>query len=214
MKEKIKKIVDFVHEYLAKSDKKESEKIWDSKYRWEHTLRVAHWAYLLALEEKADIEKCIVAALFHDVSHFVVEDYRRHGIKSAEIAKGFLLKEGYPEDFVEDVAYAVKSHVGEFNPRTAEAKILQDADTIDRFGYFRILLFGKTAELSDLENLRGEVQSSLEYLGKIEKGDFGPMWTKTGEEKLRKLINANRAVQKGLLEELENTKTPETYFEH
>lgn len=214
MREKIGKIVDFVHEYLAKSDKKDPEKVWDSKYRWEHTLRVAYWAYLLALEEKADIEKCVVAALFHDVSHFVVEDYRKHGIKSAEIAENFLLKEGYPGDFVEDITYAVKSHVGELNPTTVEAKILQDADTLDRFGYFRILLFGKTAELSDLENLRGKVQFSLEYLEKVEKGDFGPMWTKTGEEKLAKLINANRVVQKGLLEELENTKTPETYLEH
>ena len=79
---------------------------------------------------------------------FVSEDYRKHGIKGVEIAKDFLLKEGYSEDF-EEVAYAVKSHVGEFSPKTSEARILQDADTLDRFGYFRILLLGKTADLSN-----------------------------------------------------------------
>jgi HD superfamily phosphodiesterase len=87
-----------------------------------------------ARAEKADIEKNVIAALFHDVSHFVSKDYRKHGEKSAEIALDFMLKAGFSKDFAEDVSYAVKSHVGERNPRTVQAKILQDADTLDRFG--------------------------------------------------------------------------------
>ena len=62
---------------------------WGPKYRWEHTLRVAHWAWILAREEKADIERNVIAALFHDVSHFVSEDYRKHGERSAEKSYGF-----------------------------------------------------------------------------------------------------------------------------
>ena len=212
MKEGIKRISDFVYEYLTDSGKKEVNNVWSPKYRWEHTLRVTYWAWILGAKEKADVGKCVIAA-FHDVSHFVSEDYRKHGVRSAEIAKDFLLKEGYVEEFVEDVAYAVKSHVGEFNPKTVEAKILQDADTLDRFGYFRILLLGKTTELLNLEKLKEKVQSFLEYLSKVERGNFGQMWTKTGERKLKELINVNRTIFKGVLEELRNTKVPETYFE-
>jgi hypothetical protein len=163
----------------------------------------------LAKEEKANVGVCVVAALFHDVSYFVSEDNSKHGIKSAEIARDFLLKNNYSKDFVEKVAYAVESHVSEPNPRTLEAKTLQDADSLDRFGCFRILLMGKTAELSNLENLRQKLNSSLTYLGKLENGDFGPMWTRTGDKELKRLIVLNREIQKGVIEELKNTSLPE-----
>jgi 5'-deoxynucleotidase YfbR-like HD superfamily hydrolase len=205
----IEKVSSFIHEYLMDTGRNQLDSVWGPKYRWEHTLRVARWAWLLAVEEKADVKKCVVAALMHDVSHFVAEQYREHGVKSAEIAKEFLLKEGAHKDFVDDVAYAIKSHVGELNPKTLEAKVLQDADTLDRFGYFRILHFGKTVELSDLEGLKDKIKSSLEQLEKVKKGDFGPMWTKMGENKLKKLLNVQITVLKGVLEEVENTGLPE-----
>jgi HD superfamily phosphodiesterase len=49
-------------------------------------LRVVHWVWILAKEEKASVERNVIVALFHDVSHFVSEDYRKHGERSAEIA--------------------------------------------------------------------------------------------------------------------------------
>jgi len=205
----VAEIADFVHDYLVETGKKELENCWGPRYRWEHTLRVAQWASRLAKEEKANVGVCVVAALFHDVSYFVSEDNSKHGIKSAEIARDFLLKNNYSKDFVEKVAYAVESHVSEPNPRTLEAKTLQDADSLDRFGCFRILLMGKTAELSNLENLRQKLNSSLTYLGKLENGDFGPMWTRTGDKELKRLIVLNREIQKGVIEELKNTSLPE-----
>jgi len=214
MKEEIKKIADFVHEYLLETGKNKLDSVWGPEYRWEHTLRVAYLAWFLAVEERVAVEKCVISALLHDVSHFVSKDYHKHGVRSAEIAEGLLLKEGYRKDSLEDVVYAVRSHVGEHNPKTIEAKILQDADTLDRFGYFRILLFGKTAELSNLEKLKEEVRSFLEYLSKAESGDFGQMWTKAGQRKMQELINVNKTILEGVLEELKNTKTPETYLEH
>ena len=197
---------------LMKTGKDHEDEPRGPKYRWEHTLRVAHWAWLLAKEEKVDIEGNVIAALFHDVSHFVSKDYRKHGEKSAEIAMDFMLKAGFPTDFAEVVSYAVKSHVGERNPKTVQAKILQDADTLDRFGHFRILLFGKTADLSNLEKVKTEIQSFLEYLEKNERGEFGPMWTKTGKEKVEEIINVYKAVYGEILSEIDNTKTPATYI--
>jgi putative nucleotidyltransferase with HDIG domain len=213
MEEQIQKLADFVHGYLMETGKTEANTVWGPKYRWEHTLRVTHWAWQLAIDERADPEKCVIAALFHDVSHFVSGDYRKHGVRSAEIAREFMLKSGFLQDFVEEIAYAVQSHVGEPSPRTIESKILQDADTLDRFGCVRILLFGKTSKLSELTDLREKAQSSLRYIDRLEKGEFGPMWTKTGEERLKELINVNKAVLNGLLMELDKTKYPREYFE-
>jgi hypothetical protein len=45
-------------------------------------------------------------------------------------------------------------------------------------------------------------------LDKLEKGEYGPMWTRTGREKLRELLDSSKNVQKGALEELENTRLP------
>ncbi len=205
MRERITIVAEFVYNYLMKTGRAHSDEPWGPKYRWKHTLRVAHWACILAKEEKLDIEKSVIAALFHDVSHFVTEDYRKHGEKSAEIAKSFMHKVGFTKDSTKDICYAVKSHVGERNPRTINAKILQDADTLDRFGYFRILLFGKTTDLSDLKKVKTDILSSMEYLKKVERGDFGPMWTKTGKEKIGELIRVNKTVYRGILSEIKNT---------
>jgi len=165
----IEKVSSFVHEYLMDTERNQLDSVWGPKYRWQHTLRVARWAWLLAVEEKADVKKCVVAALMHDVSHFVAEQYHEHGVKSAEIAK----------------------------------------ELGGRFGYFRILQFGKTADLSDLEGLKDKIKSFLEQLEKVKKGDFGPMWTKMGENKLKELLNVQITVLKRVLEEAENTKLPE-----
>ena len=42
--------------------------------------------------------------------------------------------------------------------------------------------------------------------------DFGPMWTKTGREKVEEFINVYKIVYDGILSEIENTKAPETYI--
>ena len=209
MNKEVSEIADFVHNYLAETGKKDSQSAYGPEYRWEHTLRVAQWAVKLASEEKADVRTCIFAALFHDVSHFVSEDYSNHGIKSGEIAGEYLSRKGYLKNFIENVVCAVEGHVAELNPRTVEAKILQDSDTLDRFGFFRILLFGKTAELTNLENMKQKIYSSLGLLDKLGRGEYGPMWTETGKEKLKALLELNKTVQKGVLEELENTQVPD-----
>ena len=211
MRDRINRVAEFVHNYLMETGKDHEDEPWGPKYRWDHTLRVAHWAWILAKEEKADVEKSVIGALFHDASHFASKDYRKHGEKSAEIAMNFMLKVGFPRDSAEDIFYAVKSHVGERNPRTVQAKILQDADTLDRFGHFRILFFGRTTDLSNIEKLKTKIQSFMEYLNKVERGDFGPMWTKTGKEKVEEFITVYKTVYDGILSEIENTKTPETY---
>ncbi len=208
MKERVEKVSHFVHEYLLKTGNQSAGEPWGPEYRWGHTLRVTYWAWLLAVEENADIEECVTASLFHDVSHFDCDDYRNHGIRSAEIAEDYLAREGYPGGFVKAVTYAVKSHVGEKNPQTMEAKILQDADTLDRFGYIRLLQFGNRADVVHTEKLCEDVESFKNYLEKVEKGDYGRMWTETGNSKVKDLIRLYKIILTGVLQEIENTNLP------
>jgi HD superfamily phosphodiesterase len=207
----IGKVAGFVHSFLLETGKTYQDEPWGPTYRWEHTLRVAHWAWILAREEKVEVEKSVAAALFHDVSHFVSKDYRQHGEKSGEIALAFMLKAGFPSEFAAEVAYAVRSHVGERKPRTIHAKILQDADALDRFGHFRLLLFGKTVDLSNLEEVKAEIRSKLEYFEKVERGDFGPLWTKTGKRRVGEFIRVSKVLYDEVLSEIESTVDPEAY---
>jgi uncharacterized protein len=54
-----------------------------------------------------------------------------------------LKDEGFPNDLVQKVVHAVRVHAGPlaFSPRSMEAKILQDADTIDKVGPVAITTF-------------------------------------------------------------------------
>jgi len=45
-------------------------------------------------------------------------------------------------------------------------------------------------------------------LDRLERGEFGPMWTNTGKAEMKTIINLNKTLLRGVLEELENTKTP------
>jgi len=50
-------------------------------------------------------------------------------------------------------------------------------------------------------------------LKNVERGNFGPMWTKTGEGKLKEFVNVYKTILKGVLEEIKNSKAPESYVE-
>ena len=42
--------------------------VFGANYRWEHTLRVAHYGRLIAEAEGLDLERSIVACLLHDIA--------------------------------------------------------------------------------------------------------------------------------------------------
>ncbi len=123
--------------------------------RWMHTLNV-HQNVKLILEgeslsgESKDI--CEVAALFHDVDHYTVQQ-EYHAARGAETATRFLTKEEYPKEFVKRVAIAVREHDRDLDDNipieqqvqeiidalSLEARIVMDADTLDKIGVSNIL---------------------------------------------------------------------------
>ncbi|MHA1199979.1 MAG: HD domain-containing protein [Candidatus Heimdallarchaeaceae archaeon] len=102
----------------------------------EHTLRVVNNCLFLSEKLDAYVDVVVLAAIFHDIGRPVESKTGRcHAEVGAEQAEQFLNQEGLTE-LIKDVSDAIKSHRFSKNiePTTLEAKILQDADTLDALG--------------------------------------------------------------------------------
>jgi hypothetical protein len=148
----------------------------------------------------------VASGLLHDISFFEPKKNEPVETTSAETARRFMKKEGFKEEFKEAVASAIENQGEGAKSKTLEAKILQDANKMDEFGYIRLLLFARAMP----ETFSGMEESSnflLAEVDKLEKGEHGPMWTSMGKAWITKQIALYKTFLTGLLEEIENTKT-------
>lgn len=103
-----------------------------------HFQRVVKMAKALCFLENAKKEVVIPAAWLHDFVIVPKNDPRRSKASqlSADAAIEFLKEIGYPEEFHADIAHAIAAHSFSANiePKTLEAKIVQDADRLDGLG--------------------------------------------------------------------------------
>ena len=170
--ERYARIAEFVQDRLESMAEQYPSERHDPVYRWEHTLRVAHYGEQIARAEGSDMEVVVAGCLLHDVAHFDPSDnYRDHGREGARLSRPLLAELGYTDAQVAAICYAIAVHVdgkADFDhPHTPEADIVSDADNIDRFGAFRILQW--CAPLMDdfgalAENLRERVEHLKGYL--------------------------------------------------
>jgi uncharacterized protein len=143
--EKYKDVMEFTHQCL-----KETAGSWPHDYhpwtlpehRMEHTRLVLKNSLLLAVNRKVDLDVIALSAILHDVA-FYSPERREHAGEGAKTAKKYLTEHGYPTELMEKVVHAIKVHAGPlvFSPGSMEAKILQDADTIDKVGALGITTF-------------------------------------------------------------------------
>jgi uncharacterized protein len=194
------KISSFVETHLLETGKEQVTSPMGPRFVFEHSLRVAFWCWRLALEMHADVSTCVAAGLLHDVSHF------EHGASSTETARNFMEKEVFRREFVAAVAYAIENHAQRGKPKTVETKVLEDANKLDEFGYLRLLLFAKTTPDS-FTQLEEETNSFLTEVEKLEKGEHGETWTSMAKARMQAQIGLYKNLLKGLLEEIENTRT-------
>ena len=111
----------------------------DPVHDFEHVLRVYRSAERLALEEGADMEIVLAAALLHDAEGAAPggEDRAAHHHQSADFAAQVLADEGWPQERVRAVQHCIRAHRYRDTsepPATLEAKILFDADKLDVLG--------------------------------------------------------------------------------
>jgi uncharacterized protein len=104
---------------------------------WPHVKRVQRLSKQLSKDMKrVDSDVVEVAALLHDVGKYVEKESKAvdHGSKSAEMAEEFLKSIKFAEKKVAAVCHAIRVHTHGEEPRSAEAKILHDADFLDKMG--------------------------------------------------------------------------------
>ena len=148
--ERLHKIAEFILERRTATEVKAGGnfKAFDFEYRWKHTLRVVQYGRQIAEAESADIEVVMAACLLHDISKFDDQEYGvEHGRVGAKIARPFLETLGYSPEQLNNICFSIATHVDDKadfeHPTTLESKIVSDADNIDRFGAYRLLLQNK-----------------------------------------------------------------------
>ena len=103
-----------------------------------HVRRVVAWSHRLAEAEGADLGVVVVAAWLHDLVTVAKDSPGRAQASqiAAEEASRWLRAEGFSEADLPAVAHAIEAHSfsAGIEPRTVEAKVVQDADRLDALG--------------------------------------------------------------------------------
>ena len=95
----------------------------------ERTVKIA-----LSLSKRKDVREDIAAAgaWLHDVGLHLGNE--GHCFSGARFIQPFLDELGLNEDDIERVTHCIEAHDGEVPARTLEAKVVHDADTLDKMG--------------------------------------------------------------------------------
>jgi len=104
---------------------------------WPHVKRVQRLCMQLSKNMKeVDSEVVEVAALLHDVGKYVEKGNNAvdHGAISAGMAEEFLNSVKFDDEKVAAVCHAIRVHTHGEEPRSVEAKLLHDADFLDKMG--------------------------------------------------------------------------------
>ena len=193
---RLQQVSEFVQAYLKESYLSRSDKdkanlnryLSNAEYRWKHTLRVAQFGKVIAENEAADVELIVAACLLHDVAWFDTnaDNSREHGRIGSEKARPVLESLGYTQNQITNICYSVAVHVDEDNPDTLEAKIVSDADNVDRFGPYRILQWC-FADIDDYEKLATKLSERIQRLEHYREKN--PLFTPTGQQLFAEQLN-------------------------
>lgn len=123
----------------------------DGSHDLSHIHRVWVNAQRIQRVEGGDLEVLLAATVLHDCVAVEKNSPLRDQAStlSADKAASILVGMGWPVQRIEQVAHAVKTHSysAGFEPRTIEAKILQDSDRLDALGALGIARCFYTAGL-------------------------------------------------------------------
>ncbi len=197
---RLQKIVDFVLAQRKQTETDGTLSLESLDYRWKHTLRVTQYGKMIAAEEKADSEIVLAACILHDLAKFIPGDHGvEHGRIGARLARPFLQTLAYSSEQIENICFSIAVHVDDkadfAHPATIESKIVSDADNIDRFGAYRVLMRFHE-ELNAYETLIASAEQRLLTLKKYRGRNI--MGTPSGN----RLFNQQLDMQIAFLERL------------
>lgn len=116
----------------------------DPSHDINHTIRVLSLAEKIAIKEEADLDIVIASAIFHDVIVYPKNHIRRltSSKESSNYARKILIKEkSFPRGKIKKTCKAIElcSFTRGIKPDFLEAKILQDADSLEAMGAISVM---------------------------------------------------------------------------
>lgn len=114
-----------------------------SAHNWAHTYRDILNAIVIGEAEGANMQVVLPAMTMHDIGFLYGADGKTHGAVGADNLASYLQDGGisYPDEVVEQIASCIRTHKGSMHdekPESLEAKVVADADLLDKFGPFGV----------------------------------------------------------------------------
>ncbi len=112
-------------------------------HNWSHAYRDTLNAIVVGEAEGADMSIVLPAITMHDIGFLYGATGRTHGAIGADKLAEYLKDGGieYPEEAVRKMADCIRTHKGSMHnekPESLEAKVVADADLIEKFGPFGV----------------------------------------------------------------------------
>jgi putative nucleotidyltransferase with HDIG domain len=211
---RLQSIANFAHDYIEKGYQQRPDRarldqlLLGASYRWQHTQRVTQYGKVIAETDGAKVELVLAGCLLHDIAWFDTnsENSREHGRLGAKIAQPFLEGLGYTPEHVENICYSIATHVDEESPTTIEAKIISDADNVDRFGPYRVLQWC-FPDIDHYENLADKLKERVQRLEQYREKNV--MFTPTGRQLFSEQLDLQIKYFSAFIGEKELTITPQ-----
>jgi len=144
-------------ELIERYSKEQMDKL--GLHAWPHIRRVLRLCEVISNLEgqniAVDLDVVKVAALLHDVAKYLEKEGSSldHGDVGAVMAENFLKSVCFCDEKIKLVCHAIRVHTHREEPTCVEAKILHDADFIDKLGavgiatvFIKACLTNKTIE--------------------------------------------------------------------
>ncbi|HSX02144.1 MAG TPA: HD domain-containing protein [Candidatus Saccharimonadia bacterium] len=112
-------------------------------HNWAHCRRDTINAIVIGEAEKADMGIVLPAACMHDIGFLYGATGKTHGSVGADKLAGYLKEGGinYSIEAIEKLASCLRTHKGSMHqekPESLEAKVVADADMLEKFGPFGV----------------------------------------------------------------------------
>ncbi len=146
-------LADKLNEYLSKDEKYRvvfeytkkqfGEATHLTAHNWAHAYRDTINAIVIGEAEKADMSIVLPATTAHDIGFLYGATGRTHGAIGAEKIAEYLKEAGahYSDEQVQKIADCIRTHKGSMHdevPGNLEAKVVADADLLEKFGPFGV----------------------------------------------------------------------------
>lgn len=112
-------------------------------HNWEHIYRDTLNAIVIGEAEGAEMRVVLPAIVLHDIGYLYDGPTKEHGPRGADKLPEYLDAAGisYPADDVAKLASCIRTHKGtafDAHPDGLEAKVVADADLLEKFGAFGV----------------------------------------------------------------------------